>query len=64
LAFRSDDELKNYNILVFLPDIFYRIIMLPGVIIICFNRFRWYLGGLAVLLYTAAVWINWGTLQF
>ena len=62
LVFWGDSELKNYNILVFLLDIFYWIIMLPSIIMICFNRFRWYLGGLAVLLYIAAVWIGLGTL--
>jgi hypothetical protein len=62
LAFWGDSELKSYNILVFLLDILYWIIMLPGIIIICFNRFRWYLGTLAVLLYIAAVLISFGSL--
>ena len=61
-AFWGDCELKSYNILTFLLDIFYWIIMLPSIVIICFNRFRWYLGGLAVLLYMAALLIGLGTL--
>ena len=64
LAFWHDNELKSYNIFVTFLDVYYWLVMLPGIIVICFNQFRWYLLGLAVMLYIAAVWIGFGTLTF
>ena len=62
MAFWHDSELKNYNILVTILDVYYWLLMLPGIIIAGFSRFRWYLYFLSVLFYIAAVWIGFGHL--
>lgn len=63
IVFWGDSELKSYTFFTIFLDIWYWILMLPGIAAAMCSRFRWELAGLIVLLYIAAVWIGYGSLQ-
>lgn len=63
LVFWRDSELLDYNIFTIFLDVWYWVLMLPGIIVALCSRFRWELLGLIVLLYIINVWAGYGTLN-
>lgn len=62
IVFWRDSELKDYSIFAIFLDIWYWLLMLPGIAAALFSRFRWELTGLIVLLYIMNILIGYGTL--
>lgn len=62
IVFWRDSELKSYTFFTIFLDIWYWLLMLPGIAAALFSRFRWELTGLIVLLYIMNILIGYGPL--